>query len=179
MTNLVLDAIKNRRSVLRFKETSMEEDKVEAILEAGRWAPSWGNKQPWRFIVITDKNVKEQLSEVVPTVFAQGVKEAPVCVAVVVDPSEEPYHFVEDAAAASQNMALAAYSLGLYSCWIGIYDIEKRKDSAEAKTKEILEIPKTHRVISVLPFGYARYEIPRKERKPVYQLTYKNKFGNR
>jgi len=179
MTNPVLDAIKKRRSVLRFEESQIEEEKVNAILEAGRWAPSWNNKQPWNFIVITDKNIKEQLSEVVPTIFVQGLKEAPICIAVVVNPEEDPSHFVEDGAVATQNMALATYSLGLHSCWIGLYDIKGHRNSAEAKAKEILEIPRTHRMISLLPIGQARYGVQEKERKTVYQLTYKNKFGNR
>ncbi len=178
MTNPVLDAIKNRRTILRFEETQVEEEKINAILEAGRWAPSWLNKQPWNFIVITDKNTKERLSEVVPTVFTQGLKEAPACIAVAVDPAEDPSHFIEDGAAASQNMVLAAYSLGLYSCWIGVLDIEERRNSAEAKVKEILEVPRTHRVISLLPIGHARHEIPKKDRKTIYQLVYRNKFGN-
>lgn len=179
MTNPVLEAIRNRRSVFRFDETQIERDKIDAILEAGRWAPSWLNKQPWTFIVITDQTIKNQLSEVVPTAFVQGLKEAPICVAVVVDPEEEPSHFVEDGAAASQNMALAAYSLGLHSCWIGIYDLEKRRSSAEAKAKKILDVPRDHRVIALLPMGYASGKIPKKDRKPLEQVVYKDKFGKR
>ena len=179
MTNPVLEAIKNRRSVPRFESTPVEKEKVEAILEAGQWAPSWLNKQPWSFIVITDKGIKEKLSEVVPTVLKEGLKEAPACIAVTVDTSEDPYHFIEDGATATQNMALAAHSLGLYSYWIGIFDLENQRKSSEALVKKILEIPETHRVISILPIGYTRYKIPKKERKTLYQLVYKNKFGER
>jgi len=179
MVNQILNAIKNRRSVLRFKSTPIENEKINAILEAGQWAPSWLNKQPWSFIVITDKSVKEELSEVVPTVFVQGLKEAPVCIAVAVDTTEDPYHFIEDGAAATQNMALAAHSLGLYSCWIGIFDVKNQRNSPEAQVRRILDIPATHRVMSLLPLGHARHEIPKKDRKALYQLTYKEKFGKR
>jgi nitroreductase len=130
VANEVLDAIRNRRSVLRFEGTPVEEDKVEAILKAGRWAPSWINKQPWSFIVIRDQETKDELSEAVPTTFVQGLKEAPVCIAVTVDANEDPYHPVEDGAAATQNMALAAHSLGLNTSWIGIYDLANQKNSA-------------------------------------------------
>jgi len=179
MSNPVLDAIQNRRSVVRFEETPIDEEKIKAILEAGRWAPSWLNKQPWSFIVVTDQKIKERLSEVVPTLFTLGLKEAPACIVIAVDTKEEPHHFIEDGAAASQNMALAAYSLGLHSCWIGIYDIEGQKGSAEEKVREILEIPKAHRVISLLPIGRARHKIQKKERKNLRQLVYRNKFGKR
>lgn len=179
MVNPVLEAIRRRRSVARFKETSVDKKKIEAILEAGRWAPSWLNKQPFRFILVSDENVKNRLSEVLPTVFTRGVKEAPVCIAVTVDTTEDPYHYVEDGAAATQNMALAAFSLGLHTSWIGVFDVKGAKDSAEAKVREILEIPRSHRVVSILPVGLARNKIPDKERKMLYQLTYHNRFGNK
>jgi len=176
MTNSTLEAIKNRRSVLRFETTPIEEEKVQAILEAGRWAPSWLNKQPWKFIVVTDPAIKESLSELAPTVFKLGVREAPVCIVVSVDPNEDPFHFIEDGAAATQNMALAAQSLGLSSCWIGTFKLEEEKKSSEEKIKDILEIPKTHRVISLLPIGTPKH-VGEKVRKELSQLIYRNKFG--
>lgn len=179
MNNEVLDAIKNRRSVLRFESIQVEDDKVEAILEAGRWAPSWINRQPWSFIVIREQKTKEQLSEAVPTTFTLGLREAPLCIAVVVNPEEDPYHFAEDGAAATQNMALAAHSLGLNSSWIGVYDLKNQKNSAESKVKQILDIPKDQRVISLLPIGHIKLDLPKKDRKPLRQVLHQEKFGKR
>ena len=176
MTNSVLEAIKNRRSVLRFETTPIEEEKIQAIVEAGQWAPSWLNKQPWKFIVVTDPAIKESLSEFAPTVFKLGVREAPVCIVVSVDPNEDPFHFIEDGAVATQNMALAAYSLGLGSCWIGTFKLKEERKSSEEKIKDALEIPKTHRVISLLPIGIPKH-IGEKNRKELSQLVYRNKFG--
>ena len=177
MDNQVLDAIKKRRSVGRFESTEVKDDELEEILEAGRWAPSWLNKQPWNFIVIKDQKTKEKLSEVVPTTFVQGLKEASVCISVIVNPEEDQYHFVEAGAVASQNMALAAHSMGLQSSWIGVFDIKEQKNSAESKVKQILEIPKKHRVIALLPIGHVKYDIPKKERKPLHKIMYHEKFG--
>lgn len=179
MANPVLDAIKDRRSVVRFESTQVGDDKLDAILEAGRWAPSWLNKQPWSFIVIKDQKIKEQLSEVVPTAFVQGLREAPICIAIAVDPGEDPYHFVEAGAVASQNMALAAHSLGLQSSWIGIFDIREQRNSAESKVKQVLEVPKQHRIIAVLSIGHVKSEVPKKERKALSRIVYRDKFGNR
>lgn len=179
MKNLVLEAIKERRSVVRFNDTPVEEEKLEAVLEAGRWAPSWLNKQPWNFIVVTDKTIKEKLSELAPTILVQGLKEAPVCIAVAVDTTVDPYHFIEDGAVATQNMALAAYSLGVHSYWIGVYNFKNQQKSAEPYIRKLLDIPETYRVIALLPIGYSRFEIPKKERKPRDQLISKNKFGQR
>jgi len=173
--NLVLQSIKERRSILRFEKVSVEDEKVQAILDAGRWAPSWLNRQPWRFILIKDHNIKERLSELVPTVYNQGMKEAPLCIAVCVDISEDPFHYIEDGAVASQNMALAAHSLGLGSCWIGVFNLKKEKDSSEEKIKEVLEIPKEYRMISLLPIGIPKYA-PEKNRKALSQLVYYDKF---
>jgi nitroreductase len=179
VANEVLDAIRDRRSVSRFESKQVEEDKVEAILEAGRWAPSWLNKQPWSFIVISDQETKNELSKIVPTTFVQGLKEAPVCIAVTVDADEDPYHHVEDGAAATQNMALAAHSLGLNTSWIGVYDLNNQKNSAESKVKEILELPKNHRVIALLPLGHVKHDVPKKDRKTLREIVYREKFGKR
>jgi nitroreductase len=175
MTNSVLKAIRDRRSVRRFETASIEEEKIQAILEAGRWAPSWLNRQPWRFLIITDQNLKQRISESVPVIFIMGLKEAPICIAVCVEPKEDPYHFIEDGAAATQNMALAAQSLGLGSCWIGVFNLKDEKDSAEKKMKEILNIPKTYRLISILPIGVPKY-VEEKKRKELSQLIYHNNF---
>jgi nitroreductase len=177
MDNPVLDAIKKRRTAVRFENTNVEEDKITDILEAGRWAPSWLNKQPWNFIVIKDQETKEQLSEVVPTTFVEGLREAPVCIAVTVDTRQDSFHFVEAGAIAAQNMALAAYSLGLQTSWIGVFDVKNQRNSAEVKVKKILEIPKNHRVVAILPIGHTKYDVPKKDRKELRYMVYKEKFG--
>jgi len=179
MVDEVLEAIKNRRTVLRFENTAVEDDKIEAILEAGRWAPSWINKQPWYFIVIKDPGTKNRLSEAVPTTFVQGLKEAPICIAVTVNSVEDPYHYIEDGAAAAQNMALAAHSLGLSSSWIGVHDLRNQRNSAESRVRQILEVPKETRVIALLTIGHVKGELPKKDRKTLRQIVYKEKFGQR
>lgn len=152
MTNIVLKTIHDRRSVESFKTTPIAGKKIQAILEAGQWAPSWLNKQPWRFIIIRDRSMKERVSKFVPTIFYRTM-EAPVCIAVCVDPEEDPYHYIEDGAAATQNIVLAAQSLGLGSAWIGVFDLKGEKNSAEEKLKEILKVPKAWRLISIIPLG--------------------------
>lgn len=175
MTNPVLETIKDRRTILRFETTSIEDEKIQTILEAGRWAPSWLNRQPWSFILIKDQNVKEQLSEVVPTVFNHGIKEAPICIVVAVDTIKDPYHFIEDGSAATQNIVLATHSLGLGSAWVGVFSLKDEKKSSENKIKEIVGIPKTHKVISLIPIGISKYS-KKSNRKPLSQLIYKNKI---
>ncbi len=126
MVSQVLEAIKKRRSIVRFESNPIADDKIQAILEAGRWAPSWLNKQPWKFILVKDQELKEKISGLVSTIYNLGIKEAPICIAVCVNPKEDPYHFIEDGTAATQNIALAAYSLKLGTSWIGVFDLRAR-----------------------------------------------------
>lgn len=171
MVNSILEAIKKRRSVIRFENTTVSDEQIQEILEAGRWAPSWLNNQPWRFILIEDKEIKEKISDLAPTIYKLGMMDAPVCIAICVNPKEDPFHYVEDGAAATQNMALAAHSLGLGSSWIGIFNLKNEKNSAENKIKEILNIPKSWRIISIMPIGVPKY-FEEKERKKISDLVF-------
>ena len=160
---------------MRFETEPIEEEKIQDILEAGRWAPSWLNEQPWVFILMTDPDLKQRISELVPTVFRLGMKEAPLSIAVCVNPEKDSSHFIEDGAAATQNMILAAHSLGLGSCWIGVFNISGAKDSTEERIKEILNLLRTYRVISILPIGVPKY-LEEKKRMELSQLVYRNRF---
>jgi nitroreductase len=174
MTNSVLKAIKDRRSSVRFKSTPIDDEKVNAVLEAGRWAPSWTNVQPWRFIVVKDEGIKKRMSSAVSTFFSLSIKDAPICIAVCVNPKEDSFHFIEDGTTATQNMALAAQSLGLSTSWIGVFSLHDERNSTERKLKEILEIPKEWRLISILPLGVPKFKETktRKDRSEIVDLNY-------
>jgi len=174
-TNPVLKAIRDRRSIIRFETSPIDEEKIQDILDAGRWAPSWLNKQPWKFIAVKDQKTKTRISEFVPTIFNLCVKEAPVCIAVCVNPKEDPFHYIEDGAAATQNMALAAHSLGLGSCWIGVFDLKGDRNSSEVKIRKILQVPKPFRLLSLLPIGMLKL-VPEKERKQLSEFVYNERF---
>ena len=106
----VLTAIKERRSIRRYEPKPVSRDQLEQVLEAGRWAPSASNRQPWKFIVVTDETVKKRLAQV--ATYGSFLAQAPAAIAVVIDPQGST-HPVEDGAAATQNMLLAAHALGL------------------------------------------------------------------
>lgn len=148
------------------------------VLEAGRWAPSWANTQPWRFIVIKDKDLKERICGSVTTITNRSIKDSPLCIAVCVNTKKDPGHFVEDGAAATQNMALAAHSIGLGTCWIGVFSIRNEKESSERKIKRILKIPEDWRLISILPLGVPKFK-ETKTRKELSDLVDFNSFESR
>lgn len=170
MVNSTLDTIKKRRSITKFFSKSIDEKDLQVVLEAGRWAPSWLNKQPWKFIVVSDKTTRLDASGIVPTIFSPTIKEAPVFIAICVNPEINPYHFIEEGAAVTQNMALVAQSIGLGTIWIGAFSLTNEKKSTEQKLKELLKIPKKWRLISLLPLGYPKFR-GHKTRKEINEIV--------
>ena len=163
--NEVLRTIKNRRTIRRFKSDPIEDEMIQEILDAGRWAPSFSNLQPWRFIVIKDQNLKNALDKAArESVLHLGINEAPVVILVCVDRRIDPLHAIEAGAAATQNMTLAATSLGLGAGWIGIWGTE-----AEASIRKIFKLPETVRAVSLLPLGIPD-ESPEGQRKPIEEF---------
>jgi nitroreductase len=177
--NEVLKAIRERRSILRFRPEPLEDEKIQAILDAGRWAPSSGNSQPWEFIVVKDKTAMQKISDVAGrvTLARKGIEGASAVIVTCVDPRKDSSHFVEDGAVATQNMALAAQSLGLASYWVGIYSPQNVKGSPEEDVKKILNIPQEYRVIAFLPIGMPAYEM-KKERKMLSEITHYDQYRN-
>jgi nitroreductase len=164
--NEVLKAIKSRRTIRRFKPNPIDAEMLQLILEAGRWAPSFSNLQPWKFIVIRNQELKNELDKAArESVLHLGIHEAPAVILVCVDRRIDPLHAIEAGAAATQNMTLAACSLGLGAGWIGIWGTE-----AEASIQKIFKLPETIRVVSLLPIGIPD-ESPQGERKPLEELT--------
>ncbi len=138
----VFDCIVQRRSVRSYTDRKIPDEAVNRILEAGRWAPSAGNRQPWSFIVIRDREILKKIAE--HARYGSFISEAPLAIAVVTDPSSD-WHIV-DGSGAVQNMALAAWEMGIGTCWIGSLNRDE--------VKKILGVPEKLHLLTVLPFGY-------------------------
>ena len=130
MTKDVIDAIKERRSVRRFKKDAINESTLGRIIEAALWAPSAGNIQPWQFYVVHNQEVKNKLMEA--SLKQKSVADAPVAVVVCADliMASEKYgerganlYALQDTACAVQNMLLAATAYGFNTLWIGASSI--------------------------------------------------------
>jgi nitroreductase len=186
--NEVLKAIKERRSIIRFEPKPVTDDQLEAILEAGRWAPSFANSQPWEFIVVRDPEILAELNGLVQRIAVArsghialskaGLGDAPLAIIVAVDPWRDPQHFVEAGTAAAQNMVLAAHSLGLASYWAGVYSPRRRGGTPEARIKRLLNIPKEHRVTALLPIGVPAYK-DQSERRELSELVHQDRYGGK
>ena len=161
-----LKAILTRRSIRHYQNKEVEKKKIEKILEAAHWAPSGKNNQPWRFVVITDRQIREKLAEL--TVSGRIIREAPVSIAVFLD-TEVSYHREKDIQAIGaciQNMLLAAHCQGLGSVWLG--EILKNAE----KVKEILDIPKHLDFMALVAIGYPARE-GRSTRVPLEDVVLK------
>lgn len=145
-----MDAIFNRRSIRKYSSRNIPEEMIEKIIKAGMAAPSAGNEQPWHFILIDDRNILNEIPKFHP--YSQMLKEVTSAIVVCGDLSLEKYKgfWVQDCAAATQNMLLMIQELGLGSVWLGIYPIEERTKALQ----ELMGLPENVIPLSILPIGF-------------------------
>lgn len=163
-----LEVIRTRRSIRRYRPEPVPEEVLEKILEAGRWAPSASNAQPWKFIVISDPEVRRNVGRLF--LFGPFLAQAPLGIAVVVDPRGSSCP-IQDGTLATYAMMLAAHSLGLGTCWIN-------PSANEDRVKEILGIPRDRKIICVISLGYPA-EAPGKSRRKLADIVFSERWGNR
>jgi nitroreductase len=175
--NPTLEAIRHRRSVRNFVSAPVTDEELEAILEAGRWAPSALNSQPWDFVVVRDPQLRTAIGNTLRriTYAWRGFAGAPAMIVVSVDRTRDPEHFVEDGAIAAQNICLAAQSLGLASAWAGVFARRFRRSSVEHELRTLLSLPRTHRVVAVVPIGVAKHE-HESSRRPLAEMVHHDRF---
>jgi len=158
-----LEAIRKRRSVRKYTGESIQRKDLEKIVDAGRLAASGSNQQPWDFIVITDRTMINQLK-----VASQWMEKAGAIIAVVMDPSSR--WWVEDGAAAIENILIASTALGYGSCWLEGYTLPR-----EEEFKVLLGIPKAKKLLTLIPIGVP-VEWPKKEKKPLAEVLHWEKY---
>ncbi len=159
--------ITERHSVRHFADRPLTEELIDTILEAGRWAPSGLNNQPWRFTVIRDQNLKLKIAEL--TKYHRIIEEAPVIIGVFLD-NDALYHREKDImsiGAALQNMLLMAHSLELGAVWLG--EILKNGELV----RKLLELPPGYELMAIIATGYSTADQTSQERsrKPLEELV--------
>ena len=175
----IFDAIQNRRSIRKFKPDPILEEDLDRILEAARLAPSAGNRQPWRFVVVKEENARAKLAELADHQDFVGV--APVVIAVFGDPDDSPagyrqdpmVAYKQDPMIAVEHMCLVAVELGLGTCWIGPaspnYNVEE--------IKRILDIPERMYMTCLLPLGYPDQTPNARGRKPQEKIIFYERYS--
>jgi nitroreductase len=158
-----LEAIKKRRSVRTYTGASIPRTDLEKIVDAGRLAASGSNRQPWDFIVVTDREMIDQL-----TVVGKWMKKAAAIIAVVLDPYSR--WWLEDGSAAIENMLVASTALGYGSCWV-----EGDSLPHEETLKALLGVPKGKRLQALVPVGVPE-EWPTIEKRPLEKVLHWEKY---
>ncbi len=150
---MFFELIEKRRSIRKFKSRSIEKEKIEKLAEAALRSPSSRGINPWIFIIVDDLQILKKLSTAKPH-GSSFLKNAPLCFVVCAD-SEKTDTWVEDTSIASIFLQLAAEDLGLSSCWIQIRGRNHGDSiSAEAYIQNILKIPATIKIESIIAMGY-------------------------
>ena len=163
----LLEIILKRRSIRRYKPKPIPEKVLNNILEAGRRAPSAGNRQPWHFIVVTDQEIKRKLSTGTWNWPIKGSALTIVGCGYIGDSYARKWSTI-DVTIALENMVIAAEAQGVGSCWIG--------DFNEKEVKEMLGIPDNFKVVALVSFGYPAEQPSLSVKKPLKEIVSYNKF---
>jgi len=170
----LLEAVKGRRSIRAYKTQDVPEEIVAELIEAASYAPSAGNIQPWRFVVARKPDAKKKLAQAANQAF---VGEAPVVIVVCANEQRaemgygvrgKTLYCIQDTAAATQNILLTAYSLGLGTCWIGAFNEEQARKAVNA--------PEGMRAVALIPVGYPNETRAQRNRRPLSQIMHYESF---
>jgi nitroreductase len=189
-----LEAIKDRRSIRQQKSDAIDDETLEKILEAARWAPSWGNSQTWRFVVVRDEKIKAQLADTRPrrptppreaapaALPPSAITQAPLIIVVCAETGKAGIRpdgtattdkgdtwYMYDSGLASQNLVLAAHALGVGTVILGAFDAQK--------VAEILEVPEGFVVVTMIPTGFLAEPGRPTTRKELSEIVCYDKFG--
>ncbi len=151
-TDAVLENIHNRKSVRQFTSEPVSDEHIQTMLKAAMAAPSAVNFQPWRFVVITEREQLDAMAELLP--FAKMLKQAPLAIVVCgettwFEGNDNPY-WQQDCSAATQNLLLAAEALGLGAVWTGVYPDAQRAGDLST----FLGLPSTVQPLCAIPIGH-------------------------
>ena len=155
-----IEAIMGRRSIRAYTDEPVTDEQVETILRAAMAAPSAGNQQSWRFIVVRDAEKRAELAQATP--YSRMVAEAPVAFVVCGDTRDEkhPGYWVQDCSAAIENALVAIHAIGLGAVWIGGHPVSERVDNI----RRICRIPEGVVPMSMIALGHPAQEKPPAER---------------
>ncbi len=169
----VLEAIMTRSSVRAYTSQAVETEKIEKLLKAGMAAPTAANKQPWQFVVVTDRAVLDALPKIIKG--AHMAAKAQLAIVVCGEPAKAlmPEYWVQDCSAATENILLAAHAMGLGAVWSGAYP-ENGTGRVEGITK-LLSLPEGVNALSVIVIGYPSAEAKPKDKWKPEKVHY-NKY---
>jgi len=163
-----IDTIFERRSIRRYKNEQVPDELLFQVIRAAQYAPSSWNRQPWRFIVIRDREKLKRISDLLP--YGKFLSRVPMAIAIISSEKESDLWLV-DGAIATENLMLAAEELGLGTCWIAECDREE--------IKKMLDLPDVFHIITITPLGYPEIKPKAPSRKKIEDILFLEKFGKK
>jgi nitroreductase len=162
----MLESIKSRRSIRKFTSQGVEDEQVHQIIEAGMWAPSGLNNQPWRIAIIKDTPTKQSIAPL--TRYAPIIEGAPLLIAVFLDAgsSYDRTKDIQAIGACIQNMLLTIHAVGLGGVWLG--EILKNKE----KVSQILKAPDNFELMAIIALGHPAEKGGRAYRKTMEEIVF-------
>jgi len=166
-----------RRSIRKYGDRPVEDEKLQAVLEAARLAPSWANRQCWTFIVVKDQATREAVAATLEKNPAQKASAtAPVLIVACADPEQsgkkkDQDYYLVDIGICLQQLCLEAWNQGLGTCWIGLFD--------EDKIRPILGVPDNIRIVAMTPLGYPAVYPDERGRKALKEIVFHEKWGQK
>ena len=139
-----LEVLWKRRSIREYKDKTIPKDILEKIVDAARFAATARNVQPWEFVVVTNSQTLQSISELAEN--GRFIARAKACIAIFCSDTK---YYLEDGCAATQNILLAATASGIGSCWVAG---DKKPYCAEVT--QLLNVPSSFKLISLIPLGY-------------------------
>jgi len=179
----VLEAIKTRRSIRKYKTDPVDDRILGTVLEAARWAPSWANTQCWRFVIVRDSAIKSKLADTLNETNSarDAIRNAPLVIVACAElgkaglkegniVTDKGDWFMFDVALAMQNLVLAAHSLGLGTVYVGRFDAKK--------AASILGVPQGHCAVAMTPLGYPAETKEPRPRKELSEIVFHDRWGH-
>lgn len=178
----VMEAIKGRRSVRGYKKDPIPEEKLQRILEAIQWAPSWANTQCWEVIVVREDEIKSQLAETLPpgNPARAAMTQAPIVLVLLGQKGRAGFYkgnaatdkgdwYMFDCGLAAQNLCLAAHAEGLGTVIVGLFDAPK--------AAEVLKVPEGKAVVVMTPLGLPDKVPPPPKRKGIEEFVHQDLYS--
>lgn len=172
------DVVNERTSIKSFKDTPIQRDKLDRVLEATMMAPSWKNNTSYKIILVNNEGEKAVLANSVMNnvdTVAGGVVEAPMVAVIIAEPDEsgeinDKDFYLMDSAIAMEHFILSATNEGYGTCWIASFD--------EERIRNLLGIPGNYRVVAMTPIGVPAEDPKHHSKKDSSECIFLNQYGN-
>jgi nitroreductase len=163
----VSEAIETRRSIRKYRKEVPSDNLIKQCIEAACYAPSAHNSQPWKFVIVKEKEKIEALSKTQP--YSAFLYNAPVVIVALAEEQKSPRHWVEDLSCAIMLLMLKAHGLGLGTCWNAVYSPENQK--REDYVRKVLGISNKYRVLANVGLGFPDEKPGKKKVKDFEEAT--------